>query len=229
MPKKAFESLSILKKEKFIEVAKKLFAQRSIDELTSNDIIASLGVSRGCFYMYFVNKDDIFEYLIRDSGYRFYVRFKEEVANLNNLTIFDIMNSLFKFYTETEEGINEYSFIKNVIHTLPDMAREEVKSAFIGKKTINELFKYYSSYAKNNEYNDVIFENLLKMMFEVFYSSLRDFYSESMDVGVVRQNYKLKMAILKNGYAYMCHRANVLDDGKGSSSIDRLVDNDIMG
>ena len=101
MPKLAFTSLAEAKKDKIVGKAKSLFSRKSIDELNSTTIIKGMDISRGAFYMYFENKDDLYEYCVRDSGYCFYSKFKEEVANLNNLTVFDIVNALFRFYTDS--------------------------------------------------------------------------------------------------------------------------------
>ena len=228
MPKSAFTSLTEAKKDKVIEKAKNIFSRKSIDEMNSTTIIKGMDISRGAFYMYFENKDDLYEYCIRDSGYRFYSKFKEEVANLNNLTVFDIINALFRFYTEKKEGINEYAFIKKVIQTIPDRAREIIRDSFIGEKTIHELYKYYSGYTKNTEYSDTIFTSLMQLAFDVLYESLREFYRDNSDVGQVRQNYKLKMAILKNGFAYLCHRATFFES-KRNAKIEDLIDYDVLG
>lgn len=228
MPKSAFTSLSEVKRNKIIVKAKSLFARKSIDELNSTGIIYGMDISRGKFYMYFDNKDDIYEYCIRDSGYRFYSKFREEVANLNNLTVFDIINALFRFYTEVKEGIDEYAFIKKIIQTIPDRAREIIRDSFVGEKTLQELYKYYSGFTKNAEYSDTIFMSVMQLAFNVLYESLREFYREDSNVGQVRQNYKLKMAIIKNGFAYLCHRATFFENKK-DSQIEDLIDYDVLG
>ena len=68
MPTNTFFNLPIEKKEKIINAAKSEFVEYSFHDASINKIIKSAGISRGSFYMYFENKEDLFLYIL--DGYR---------------------------------------------------------------------------------------------------------------------------------------------------------------
>jgi AcrR family transcriptional regulator len=51
-------------REKFIEVARRLFAEKGIENITMNDIAASSGKGRRTLYTYFKNKNEIYNAVI---------------------------------------------------------------------------------------------------------------------------------------------------------------------
>ena len=68
MPTNTFFNLPIEKREKIINAAKSEFVEYSFHDASINKIIKSAGISRGSFYMYFENKEDLFLYIL--DGYR---------------------------------------------------------------------------------------------------------------------------------------------------------------
>ena len=68
MPTNTFFNLPIEKKEKIINAAKSEFVEYSFHDASINRIIKSAGISRGSFYMYFENKEELFLYIL--DGYR---------------------------------------------------------------------------------------------------------------------------------------------------------------
>ena len=68
MPTNTFFSLPIEKKKKIMNAAKSEFVEYSFYDASINRIIKNAGISRGSFYMYFENKEDLFLYIL--DGYR---------------------------------------------------------------------------------------------------------------------------------------------------------------
>lgn len=64
MPSQTFFNLSKEKQDKLINCAMKEFSKRSFNKVSINKIINDASISRGSFYMYFSDKDDLFEYLL---------------------------------------------------------------------------------------------------------------------------------------------------------------------
>lgn len=55
------------KREKeILNQAKKLFSEKGFHSLTVSDIVDSLGIARGTFYIYFRNKDDIYRRVLEE-------------------------------------------------------------------------------------------------------------------------------------------------------------------
>lgn len=67
MPTETFFRLSEPKQQRIIEAIKLEVARVPYEEISINSIIRQCGISRGSFYQYFENKEDMYLYLI--SGY----------------------------------------------------------------------------------------------------------------------------------------------------------------
>lgn len=68
VPKKTFENLSKEKKKKIFNAAVQEFSNARYTEASINQIIKTAEISRGSFYQYFQNKEDIYLYMITEIG-----------------------------------------------------------------------------------------------------------------------------------------------------------------
>ncbi len=68
MPKDTFDNLSEEKKKRIFDAAVGEFAQRRFSEASINQIVKNAEISRGSFYQYFKNKEDIYLYVLKQIG-----------------------------------------------------------------------------------------------------------------------------------------------------------------
>ncbi len=68
MPKQTFFNLSSEKKNRIIQGAKEVFAQKHYSKVTIDSIVEKANIPKGSFYQYFYNKDDIFKHIFSDIG-----------------------------------------------------------------------------------------------------------------------------------------------------------------
>lgn len=66
MPKQTFYNLEKEKQNKIIEAAVLEMEQYPLDELSINRVIKTADISRGSFYQYFEDKDDLISYVLRE-------------------------------------------------------------------------------------------------------------------------------------------------------------------
>ena len=64
MPSQTFFNLDQEKQKKLRAVAMEEFSNNTYNDVSINQIIQKAGIPRGSFYMYFKDKDDLFEYLL---------------------------------------------------------------------------------------------------------------------------------------------------------------------
>ncbi len=64
MPSKTFFNLSKEKQNRLLTIAMEEFSKNSYYKVSINKIIRQAEISRGSFYMYFENKEDLFSYLL---------------------------------------------------------------------------------------------------------------------------------------------------------------------
>ena len=67
MPKQTFINLSIERQEEILQVAFEEFALKGYQNASLSIIIKKLGLAKGSFYRYFLNKKDLFAYLVENS------------------------------------------------------------------------------------------------------------------------------------------------------------------
>ena len=81
MPSETFNNLSNGKKKLILDAVKKEFSNVSFHEASINHIIKEAGISRGSFYMYFVDKKDLYTTIIEHQAqrhFKFILRILEE-------------------------------------------------------------------------------------------------------------------------------------------------------
>ncbi len=64
MPKQTFLNLPEEKRKIIIDAAIEEFAEHGLENASTNRIVASSGISKGSFYQYFEDKQDVFMYLL---------------------------------------------------------------------------------------------------------------------------------------------------------------------
>ena len=62
MPSQTFTNLPEAKKERILAAAVNEFSQRNVEQANISNIVRDAGISRGSFYQYFQNKDDLYVY-----------------------------------------------------------------------------------------------------------------------------------------------------------------------
>jgi AcrR family transcriptional regulator len=78
MPKDTFFNLTEAKKQKIFDAAVDEFSQRRFSEASINQIVKNAEISRGSFYQYFKNKEDLYLYVLQQIG-------KEKLDILNRV------------------------------------------------------------------------------------------------------------------------------------------------
>lgn len=79
MPTKTFFNLSDEKRNRLIQVSMKEFSTHSFNDASINAIIKNASISRGSFYQYFENKEDLYFYLIKRAMSESKRLFKNEI------------------------------------------------------------------------------------------------------------------------------------------------------
>lgn len=113
MPKQQFFNLNTAKQDKIMQAAYQEFNQYPYSEASINRIIKEAEISRGSFYLYFVDKDDVFRYLL---DCRLASPFKanlDEVMENQQLNVFDFTLQCFTCLCQVAE--NEKEFLSQVL------------------------------------------------------------------------------------------------------------------
>ncbi len=114
MPTERFFRLSEKKKSIIREAARKEFCRVPYDKASINQIIHSANISRGSFYTYFEDKQDMVRWLLEDSA----VKLREFCIKLledNHGDYFALMGSLFELFAQTiQESTGILDLMRNI-------------------------------------------------------------------------------------------------------------------
>ncbi len=89
MPKQTFLNLPEEKRKKIVNAAVDEFAQYGLENASTNRIVENSGISKGSFYQYFEDKQDVFEHLLFIIEQEKMDFFKDKHPPSNNLDTFE--------------------------------------------------------------------------------------------------------------------------------------------
>ncbi|HHY36369.1 MAG TPA: TetR/AcrR family transcriptional regulator [Firmicutes bacterium] len=93
MPRATYFNLDPDKQERIFAAAVAEFAARPFSEASINQIVKKAGISRGSFYQYFENKEDLYLYMIAEIG-------KEKMQRFEQARVFATEADFFTTYLE---------------------------------------------------------------------------------------------------------------------------------
>lgn len=82
MPKDTFLNLSEEKRNRIIDSAVLEFFKAHYNKVTIDSIVNWAGISKGSFYQYFENKDDLYKYLFGEIGNYKKIYYKKQIGIL---------------------------------------------------------------------------------------------------------------------------------------------------
>jgi|GEM_PF-208162 len=98
------------RRREFIEISKKLFAEKGIDEISVNDIIKATNVAKGTFYHYFESKQVLIEDIMNEQ----IVNFRNTISRIikdKNLSFYARLKAIILEVVNSEE---DFLFIDNI-------------------------------------------------------------------------------------------------------------------
>lgn len=113
MPSQTFLNLDKEKQKKLLDAAMKEFSQHTYPEVSINQIIMNAGIPRGSFYMYFKDKDELFEYLIELNKMKLHEAAKESFIK-NRGDLYNSFLDLYDFIVDYVVKDNYEGMFKNV-------------------------------------------------------------------------------------------------------------------
>ncbi|TDL31871.1 TetR/AcrR family transcriptional regulator [Jeotgalibacillus sp. S-D1] len=197
MPKLTFYNLSEDKKQTLIASAKKEFSRAPLSEASISNIIKSAGISRGSFYQYFEDKEDVFFYLLNEQTKQRKSDFILSLAK-NNGDLFDSMITLFTSVLQNEDDSN---FLKNAFLNMTHKI-ENSFAGMINDSDRTENFKKMTALInkdKLNAENDKELYHLLQIVIAVTFHSIVEKFSRDLSFEEALNNYQMEIHLLKKG------------------------------
>ncbi len=157
MPSQTFLNLDKEKQKKLLDIAMKEFSKYSYPAVSINQIIQNAGISRGSFYMYFKDKDDLFEYLVEMNQNNLNQKTKEIIKkNQGDLytSFIELYDVILKMIFENHyQGILKNFFVffhlrKEKMeypgHALYEYIKEDINIKKIASKDLEFVFNMFT-------------------------------------------------------------------------------------
>jgi TetR/AcrR family transcriptional regulator len=102
VPKDTFQNLGEAKKKKIFDAAVREFSTRRFSEASINQIVKDAEISRGSFYQYFKDKEDLYLYMMTEIG-------KEKLALIGRVGALNPDADFFEAFMHIVRGVLEWS------------------------------------------------------------------------------------------------------------------------
>ncbi len=196
MPSDTFLRLNDEKKKKLIDASFKEFSLYNFNDVSINRIIKEAGISRGSFYMYFVDKKDLYFYLLEQ-------HLEILINNMKNDLIKN-KGDLFKmFQNNIKEEFNSFknnniNFLKKSLENVTIMEESKKTFGFRDKRLLRELIPNINLELLNDnakKHIEVIFAINMHLLMVTLIKLLK---SDSLDEEILKDYYE-QLDILKYG------------------------------
>ena len=196
MPSDTFLRLNDEKKKKLIDASFKEFSLYNFNDVSINRIIKEAGISRGSFYMYFVDKKDLYFYLLEQ-------HLEILINNMKNDLIKN-KGDLFKmFQNNIKEEFNSFknnniNFFKKSLENVTVMEESKKTFGFRDKRLLRELIPNINLELLNDnakKHIEVIFAINMHLLMVTLIKLLK---SDSLDEEILKDYYE-QLDILKYG------------------------------
>lgn len=198
MPSKTFYNLSQEKQQKIIDASKKEFSNNLYQDVSLNQIIKNSNISRGSFYMYFTDKEDLYFYLLNEYKANF-EKVIIKTLNDNNGEIFSTFGNLFTLLSNNIIKNNNSNFIKKVFLNMNYLIANELL-----RKKPNKTLEEYLLKHINKDYlvikNKCDILNLLHIIIMLFMDNLTKLVNEIEDLNIIKKYYNEQLNLLKSAF-----------------------------
>ena len=196
MPSDTFLRLNDEKKRKLIDASFKEFSLNNFNDASINRIIKEAGISRGSFYMYFIDKKDLYFYLLEQYG--------EILVNNMKRDLIKNKGDLFKMFQDNiKESYNSFkndniNFFKKSLENITIMEESKRTFGFRDKRLLKELIPIINLELLNDNakrHIEVIFAINMHLLMVTLMKLLKN---DSLDEEILKDYYE-QLDILKYG------------------------------
>lgn len=200
MPKQTFFNLSEQKRKKLLESAEMEFTRAPLFEASIANIIKTAGISRGSFYQYFQDKEDLYFYLLEDKLKKGKIYFSGLLAKHHG-DLIEALIELQNYFLLALSDEEEKQFLKNAL--LYTTHRVESSFTSIWDTYLdNQEFKKVGELINREYLNSTAEKELLhifKMVSALAFNNLIEKTVKGLSDEEAMDSFKLSMSLLKQG------------------------------
>lgn len=177
MPKPTFFNLPEEKRNKILEEAIVEFRDNNYDAASINKIVERSGISKGSFYQYFKDKEDVYLYIMSKIAEKKIEYLTPSMMNFSELSFYEALREMYRSAIEFALGNPDYLEIGNRMMRDNSGMVQKLRSVFSGKG--DEMF--VGLLRKGQEIGDIRKDLDLQMVAKMLISmqlSIVEYYFE---------------------------------------------------
>ncbi|SEK44250.1 transcriptional regulator, TetR family [Carnobacterium iners] len=202
MPTKTFFNLSKEKQGRLITAASKEFSRVSLNEASINNIIKTAEISRGSFYQYFEDKEDLYYYYLgllkRDTHAMLIESFKKADGDLFEGFKLFFPQVLTLIMHKERIAFFKHLFLHMDYRTGTEVAPDTVRQCESNKKSKDTLKKYVN--VENLDLVDIAdFPILIKFMMSTLFGTIGEGFNKKSSEEEIISRFNKKMKWIEYG------------------------------
>lgn len=196
MPKALFFTIPDEKRRRIIEAAVHEFSSQLYDKASINQIIKEADISRGSFYQYFEDKDDLYFFtiqtIIKATAYTFLKQFIAAQPN----DIYAVYRALFAYNLQMLSEGEYKDFFRNMYFGLNYRLQQGLKAIFSSIR--GEMLDYrLDELRQKSGYDGPYFQELMTILELNNRDLLMRYISQPMDIATIMEIYDLRIRVIR--------------------------------
>lgn len=199
MPKKTFFNLPEEKRLKLINAIKDEFTRVPFSEVSINKIIKKAEISRGSFYQYFEDKDDMLDFIISNYKDDFFKKAINIIKDKNG-DIFESFKELFNVMLEIASKAKVSKFVKHIFSDVKIVEKflDEENKENNDRLILEEIMPKVNLNILNIK-NEEDFKRIVEILVAVTKNSYMKVFMNLSEIETVKKDYFEKLEFLKYG------------------------------
>lgn len=197
MPSSRFFKLPDEKRSKILRAVHSELAEFPVDELSINRIIHSAGISRGSFYQYFKDKDDLLEYVFSDFRQVITREIKASIER-NQGDMFEVgMDILKKIVAMGSREENRRIFVN--VFSYVKVAQSSLERVIADEEALVGGFVRYIDRSRLKFTSDEEVRELMKLGLALFKDSVCRCFADIDNAPAIMETFRKRIEIIKYG------------------------------
>ncbi len=197
MPSSRFFKLPDEKRSKILSAVHSELAEFPVDELSINRIIHSADISRGSFYQYFEDKDDLLEYVFSDFRQVMTKEIKDSIEQ-NQGDMFEVgMEILEKIVAMGSREENRRTFVN--VFSYVKVAQSSLERVIADEEALVDGFVRYIDRSRLKFTSDEEVRELMKLGLALFKDSVCRCFADIDNAPAIMETFRKRIEIIKYG------------------------------
>ena len=197
MPSSRFFKLPDEKRSKILRAVHSELAEFPVDELSINRIIHDADISRGSFYQYFEDKDDLLEYVFSDFRQVMTREIKASIER-NQGDMFEVgMDILKKIVAMGSREENRRIFVN--VFSYVKVAQSSLERVIADEEALVDGFVRYIDRSRLKFTSDEEVRELMKLGLALFKDSVCRCFADIDNAPAIMETFRKRIEIIKYG------------------------------